>query len=229
MSKVLTRSNVRNLKANRSTKTPSTSQLTKGASSSANTSYISIKCDYHSDDNQDMSNNIIDNLRNKLAQHQAINEDIMEKNASMLEEIKELKLKLSNKNEIISTLQKTLDNLSVNKQLFHTQTQTDITEAGIKFMEDKVADVKMRNGELNQEISRQIEQIEQLNQIMELNQGIDGKTLNIESALDVDNVSIKQKGQRSGEKHIAEEYSTEVSNNDDGMHDKFVGTGGNST
>ncbi|CAH2009460.1 unnamed protein product [Acanthoscelides obtectus] len=147
-----------------------------------------------------MSNNIIDNLRNKLAQQQAINEDIMEKNASMLDEIKELKLKLSNKNEIISTLQKTLDNLSVNKQLFHTQTQTDITEAGIKFMEDKVADVKKRKGELNQEISRQIEQIEQLNQIMELNQGIDGKTLNIESALDVDNVSLEQKGQRSGEK-----------------------------
>ncbi|CAH1955195.1 unnamed protein product [Acanthoscelides obtectus] len=133
MSKVLTRSNVRNLKANRPTKTPSTSQMTKGASSSANTSDISIKCDYDSDDNQDMCNNIIDNLRNKLAQQQAMNEDIMEKNASMLEEIKELKLKLSNKNEIISTLQKTLDNLSVNKQLFHTQTQTDITEAGIKF------------------------------------------------------------------------------------------------
>ncbi|CAH1955159.1 unnamed protein product [Acanthoscelides obtectus] len=84
-------------------------------------------------------------------------------------------------------------------------------------MEDKVADVKKRNGELNQEISRQIEQIEQLkNKIMELNQGIDGKTLNIESALDVDNVTLKQKGQTSGEKHVAEQNSTEVSNNDDG-------------
>nr|CAH7736548.1 unnamed protein product [Callosobruchus chinensis] len=74
MSKIATRSNTRNLKANKLDKTISTAQSTKGLASSANTSYITMKYDYGSDDSKDISKNIIENLRNKLAQQQAINE-----------------------------------------------------------------------------------------------------------------------------------------------------------
>nr|CAI5868212.1 unnamed protein product [Callosobruchus analis] len=101
MSKVTTRSNTRNLKANKSDKTISTAQSTKGVTSSANTSYTTIKYDYDSDDSKDTSKNIIENLRNKLAQQQAINEVIVQEKQTLLEDIKDLKREIFNKNEII--------------------------------------------------------------------------------------------------------------------------------
>nr|CAI5846330.1 unnamed protein product [Callosobruchus analis] len=127
MSKIATRSNTRNLKANKSDKTISTVESTKGLASSANTSYIlvTIKYDYDSDDSKDISINIIENLRNKLAQQQAINEVIVQEKETLLEQIKDLKREISNKTEIICTLQKTLDNLLINKLLMNMQTQTE--------------------------------------------------------------------------------------------------------
>nr|CAI5817513.1 unnamed protein product [Callosobruchus analis] len=173
MSKVTTRSNTRNLKTNKSDKTISTAQSTKGVTSSANTSYITIKYDYDSDDSKDTSKNIIENLRNKLAQQQAINEVIVQEKQTLLEDIKDLKREIFNKNEIISTLQKTLDNLPINKLLMNVQTQTEIDRPQEVYttLRDDIAKMEEKNKQLRQDINRYIKQIEEMNkQRIELKQ-----------------------------------------------------------
>nr|CAH7723742.1 unnamed protein product [Callosobruchus chinensis] len=165
MSKVATRSNTRNLKANKSDKTISTAQSTKGLASSANTSYITIKYDYDSDDSKDISKNIIENLRNKLAQQQAINEVIVQEKQALLEEIKDLKREIFNKKDTICTLQKTLDNLPINKLLMnvHTQTDNDRSQEVNATLRDDIAKMEEKNKQLRQDMIRYIKQIEEMN------------------------------------------------------------------
>nr|CAI5834548.1 unnamed protein product [Callosobruchus analis] len=150
-----------------------TNQGTKGVTSSANTSYITIKYDYDSDDSKDTSKNIIENLRNKLAQQQAINEVIVQEKQILLEDIKDLKRVIFNKNEIISTLQKTLDNLPINKLLMNVQTQTenDQPQEVYTTLRDDIAKMEEKNKQLRQDINRYIKQIEEMNkQRIELKQ-----------------------------------------------------------
>nr|CAH7715228.1 unnamed protein product [Callosobruchus chinensis] len=156
MSKVATRSNTQNLKANKSDKTISTAQSTKGLASSANTSYITIKYDYDSDDSKDSSKNIIENLRNKLAQQQAINEVIVLEKQTLLEEIKDLKRGIFNKKDTICTLQKTLDNLPINKLLMNVQTQTDNgrSQEVNAILRYDIAKMEEKNKQLRQDINR---------------------------------------------------------------------------
>ncbi|VEN59845.1 unnamed protein product, partial [Callosobruchus maculatus] len=112
-------------------------------------SYISIKYDYDADDNKDLSKNIIENLRNKLAHQQATTEEIVQEKETLLEEIKDLKREIFNKKETVCKLQKVLDNLSINKllMLVQTQTENDRTQEVNSTLQHDIAKMEKKSAE----------------------------------------------------------------------------------
>lgn len=95
--------------------------------SPSNTSYISLK--YISDDENDgkeTQENIIINLRNKLADELSHNESLITENNKLKSSINDIKKHLAYKEEIIEKLNKALEKLSTKKFLYTTGTQTDV-------------------------------------------------------------------------------------------------------
>nr|CAH7756613.1 unnamed protein product [Callosobruchus chinensis] len=103
--------------------------------------------------------------KKKKLWQQAINEVIVQEKQTLLEEIKDLKREIFNKKGTICTLQKTLDNLPINKLLMNVQTQTDNdrSQEVNATLRDDIAKMEEKNKQLRQDINRYIKQIEEMN------------------------------------------------------------------